>query len=107
VGIDSFLVTPSRLIHRQDGVIRDRGNVHDNIVITPLSEVSDTVLRIDNVANLPRTDDLTVTFDPQLTPEQIVATLTALADYYRACGGIGLPADFKSQEAVVPEDIHV
>ena len=51
--------------------------------------------------------DISITFDPQLTADQVLATLTALADYYRACGGVGLPADFESQEAVVEEDIHV
>jgi hypothetical protein len=52
-------------------------------------------------------DELFVTFDPSLSAEQIQRTLTALAQYYRACGGVGLPADFESQEAPVLEDLHV
>lgn len=52
-------------------------------------------------------DEITVTFDPSLSAEQIETVLTALADYYRACGGVGLPADdFETQEAVVLEDSH-
>jgi len=31
--------------------------------------------------------DISITFDPSLSPEQIKATLTAFANYYRACGG--------------------
>lgn len=36
---------------------------------------------------------LTIDLDPSLTGEQVLATLTALANYYRACGGLGLPID--------------
>jgi hypothetical protein len=53
-------------------------------------------------------DEIIVTFDPSLSAEQIEFALTALADYYRACGGVGLPADdFESEEAIVLEDAHV
>lgn len=36
---------------------------------------------------------LKVQFDPQLTAEQVEKTLTALADYFRACGGIGFAVE--------------
>jgi hypothetical protein len=49
--------------------------------------------------------ELSITFDPSLSPEQTKATLTALANYYRACGGVGLPAEFENQEAVT-EEVH-
>ncbi len=35
-----------------------------------------------------------ISFDPSLTDDQIVETLSALADYYRACGGVGFEVDF-------------
>jgi hypothetical protein len=52
-------------------------------------------------------DELFVTFDQSLSAAQIKDTLTALAAYYRACGGVGLPAEFESQEAEVLEDARV
>lgn len=52
-------------------------------------------------------EELIVTFDPSLSAGQIKATLTALAAYFRACGGVGLPAEFESQEASVLEDARV
>ena len=48
---------------------------------------------------------IVVTFDPSLSGKQVQATLTALANYYRQCGGVGLPAEFESQEAVT-EEVH-
>jgi UDP-3-O-[3-hydroxymyristoyl] N-acetylglucosamine deacetylase len=38
----------------------------------------------------PANEDFTITFDPRLAPGAIQAALSALADYYRACGGAGL-----------------
>jgi len=52
-------------------------------------------------------EELFVAFDPSLSAGQIKATLTALAAYFRACGGVGLPAEFESQEASVLEDARV
>lgn len=51
-------------------------------------------------------DEFTITFDPSLSAEQIEATLTALADFYRVCGGVGLAAHFEPQEAPVLVDSH-
>jgi DNA-binding NtrC family response regulator len=51
-------------------------------------------------------NDLSIEFDPSLSPEQIASTLTALANYYRACGGVGLPVEFENQEAIT-EGVHV
>lgn len=44
-----------------------------------------------------RQNDFLVEFDPALSPEEIRVSLTALADYYRACGGIGLKVDVDLQ----------
>jgi len=41
-------------------------------------------------------DGFTITFDPSLTPEQVKGVLTALADYYRACGGVGFEVEVAS-----------
>jgi hypothetical protein len=48
---------------------------------------------------------IVVTFDPSLSGEQVEATLTALANYFRRCGGVGLTAEFEPQEAVT-EHVH-
>jgi hypothetical protein len=53
----------------------------------------------------PVNDSLEVVLDPNLSSEQVLQTLTALAEYYRACGGVGLPAEFQAQEAVT-EEVH-
>jgi hypothetical protein len=37
----------------------------------------------------PTPEDLLITFDRTLTADQVMNTLRALADYYRACGGVG------------------
>jgi TIR domain len=51
--------------------------------------------------------DFCISFDPDLSPEQIRSTLQALADYYRACGGVGFEIDFELEEARVPELANV
>ncbi len=42
----------------------------------------------------------TVTFSPELTEEQIISTMTALANYYRACGGVGFEVEWLEEELV-------
>jgi hypothetical protein len=37
--------------------------------------------------------DFRLTFQPDVSPEQLKGVLTALADYFRACGGVGLRID--------------
>ena len=51
--------------------------------------------------------DFTIRFDGRLSPEQIVATLKALSDYYRACGGAGLAIDPEIQELRVESPVGV
>jgi len=51
--------------------------------------------------------DFTIVFDPQLSPEQIKGTLSALADYYRMCGGVGLEVEFELEEALTAELTYV
>jgi hypothetical protein len=57
--------------------------------------------------DLPLSQDIEITFAPELTAEQVEGTLTALANYFRKCGGVGLSAEFEGQEQVVREDVHV
>jgi hypothetical protein len=51
--------------------------------------------------------DFSITFSPDLTPHQIRATLEALADYYRVCGGVGFEIDFETETVFVGEPINV
>ena len=53
------------------------------------------------------TETVPIVIDPDLSPEQIIGTLSALANYYRVCGGVGLSVDFTGQEEVVEEPTHV
>jgi Pentapeptide repeats (8 copies) len=48
-------------------------------------------------------EDFIVLIDGDLAPEEVQATLTALADYYRKCGGLGLKIRFRLEEAHVEE----
>jgi DNA-binding winged helix-turn-helix (wHTH) protein len=51
--------------------------------------------------------DFEIHFDPDFAPQEVKEILTALADYYRACGGAGLALDLEAQEATVTEPVHV
>jgi hypothetical protein len=42
-------------------------------------------------------------FSPLLTEQQVRATLFAIANYYRACGGVGLEAEFDLEDILVKE----
>jgi hypothetical protein len=57
-------------------------------------------------AALSAADEFGIAFDPGLTAEQMCGTLSALANYFRACGGIGLPADIGTEQAAVLESIN-
>jgi len=51
--------------------------------------------------------DFDITFDPELTAQEVKIAFEALANYYRAGGGVGLAVEFEHQEAEVREPIHV
>jgi hypothetical protein len=51
--------------------------------------------------------DFNITFDPELTEQEVKTAFEALANYYRACGGVGLAVEFEHEEAEVREPIHV
>jgi hypothetical protein len=52
-------------------------------------------------ASVPETFE--VKFSPGLSREQIATSLSALADYFRACGGIGLQSEFDLEDMFVQE----
>lgn len=54
----------------------------------------------------PFDNNFDITFSPELAPQQIKAMLEALADYYRACGGVGFEVEFELEDVQVPELIH-
>ena len=45
-----------------------------------------------------RESDFTLFFSSDLSNDQVKGTLEAVADYYRACGGVGFEVDFDSIE---------
>ena len=67
------------------------------------TESSDTTPALSDLVS----SDFTITFDPELSPEQIKGTLIALAEYYRQCGGVGLEVDFELEEVLASEFTYV
>jgi cold shock CspA family protein len=51
--------------------------------------------------------EFTISFDPDLSETQIRNAFKALADYYRACGGIGLQVKFEYERPEVREHTRV
>lgn len=54
-------------------------------------------------------ENITISFDTTLTPDDVMIVLNALADYYRACGGVGIRIDPELEESLVaaPEPEYV
>ncbi len=48
-----------------------------------------------------------ITFDSELSEDQVRTAFAALSDYYRACGGIGLQVDFEREQVEVGDLLHV
>jgi uncharacterized protein DUF4062 len=48
-----------------------------------------------------------IAFDPELSEHEIRTAFQALSDYFRACGGVGLAAEFERQEVQVGDILHV
>jgi hypothetical protein len=59
----------------------------------PVSDASQPVLE----------NTIEIRFDPLLSSKQIVGVLEALANYYRACGGVGLTVEFETEDVAVRE----
>ncbi|MGC9969720.1 MAG: pentapeptide repeat-containing protein [Bryobacteraceae bacterium] len=55
---------------------------------------------------IPLLKSFNIAFDEALSPEQARATLVALADYYRACGGLGFRVHFELDDVLVREPVH-
>lgn len=78
-------------------------------VLTPDSDLPPRLSVEDVEANCDRApqEDFSIWFAPELTSQQVTATLSALADYYRACGGVGFRIDFELFEVRAEEPVHV
>jgi hypothetical protein len=52
--------------------------------------------------------DFTVSFDSELSPEQVRIGLEALADFFRSCGGVGFRIDWGHQTTAIgePQDVR-
>jgi hypothetical protein len=50
-----------------------------------------------------RANHFELTFSPLLDEQQVRTTLFAMADYFRACGGLGLDGEFDLEEILVKE----
>ena len=50
---------------------------------------------------------LEIIFSPELSTSQIKSSLEILADYFRACGGVGFVPDFEFEEITQRENMHV
>jgi transcriptional regulator with PAS, ATPase and Fis domain len=53
----------------------------------------------------PIPSDFEIRFSPDFTAAEVKALLTALADYYRSCGGLGLAMTFETEQVVVDERV--
>jgi len=53
-----------------------------------------------------RAISFTLAFDPNLSPNTIESILSALADYYRVCGGVGFEIDSEVEPVTVEEKVH-
>jgi small subunit ribosomal protein S2 len=49
----------------------------------------------------------TVRIHEDIDPAKAARVLTALADFYRTCGGVGFKVDFELQDVLVGEPVHV
>jgi hypothetical protein len=52
------------------------------------------------------TDQIRIVFEPGIDAERMVRALTALANYYRACGGAGLTVELEPQVAYVRDLVY-
>jgi hypothetical protein len=104
------VVAASRKIQKQ---LRDFG-FSSVIIPSDLSQNLERLSLTSLTANLESAEDspkehpsgdIEVIFDDALSADQVLSTLTAMADYYRACGGVGLSAEFEAQECVT-EGVH-
>jgi hypothetical protein len=81
---------------------KERLVAHFNSVEDLGSHLTESLLKLKDQF----TPDFEIAFDPELSDQEVKAAFEALADYYRACGGVGLAVEFEHEEAVVREPIH-
>lgn len=76
------------------------GVSYDDLVIDPIEALKPQ-------ERVPAETDFEIHFNSSFDPSEVKELLTALSDYYRACGGAGLELDLQQQEASVREPVHV
>jgi transcriptional regulator with XRE-family HTH domain len=115
-GNDEFAVSPSRLSDIETkGLVPSIFRLYSLAVIYQMDIREllvfygvDTALVDRERSDLGLTSPgFTINFSPDLTPQQIRLTLQALAEYYRACGGIGFQIDFELEQILVREPVYV
>ena len=52
-------------------------------------------------------NQFTITFAPRLSKEQVRGSLEALAEYYRACGGVGFRVELEIADVLIQEPVDV
>jgi transcriptional regulator with XRE-family HTH domain len=58
------------------------------------------------VPDMVTASDFAIQFAPEFSPTEVKSILTALANYYRACGGLGFELQLQLEEAFVKEPIN-
>jgi hypothetical protein len=78
-------------------VVKGASTESDDAVAVPPSGRS----QIEGHLHIP--PELRVSFAPELSAAQVTGSLQALADYFRACGGIGLRVEYEAIEIGIRE----
>jgi cold-inducible RNA-binding protein len=92
------------------GFVEMASNDDGEKAITALngSQVGGRTLNVNEAR--PKTEHLNIlniTFDHRFSAEEVKATLEALADYFRGCGGAGLSLEFEHEESAILEPVDV
>ena len=95
--------------YRWPGNVRELQNVIERLAV----QFPDGAVTLDNlppeVRNALRTttkSDFEITLSSEFSADEVKSVLTALADYYRKCGGLGLAMTFETEKVAVEEPIH-
>ncbi len=92
------------------GNVRELKNVIERIVVTGRFDSRALVARDSKERPVPQatvSPAFEIEFSERCTPVDVKAVLTALADYYRSCGGVGFKVDFETADVTVREAVGV
>ncbi|HEV3040190.1 MAG TPA: DNA-directed RNA polymerase subunit alpha C-terminal domain-containing protein [Candidatus Angelobacter sp.] len=87
--------------------IKNCGRKHVDEINRVLARLGLSLVMNPDAAFATASSGFTITFDSTLSPEQIKGALHALADYYRACGGVGFEIEFELEDILVAELVYV